>query len=162
MALTTVRLQHYIMDINHWMSAHRQKLNIDNTELIWTGTNYNVFSYCWKCKFPVIGADVILPSQHVSQLELVISADLGLEKHVSNVSTTCFRHLHRLRHIRCSLCTESATTLMHAFVTSQVDYSNTVFVRARKSVTNKLQQVLNVAALLVSGTRKFDRADVTL
>ena len=58
---------------------------------------------------------------------------------------------------------------MHAFVTSQVDYSNTVFVRARKSVTNKLQQVLNVAALLVSGTRKFDRgltqllhADLTL
>jgi len=34
---------------------------------------------------------------------------------------------------------------------------NVVFVRTPKSVTNKLQRVLNVAAWVVSGTRKFDR-----
>jgi len=33
-ALTIVRLQHCIMDINHWMSANRLKLNMDKTELI--------------------------------------------------------------------------------------------------------------------------------
>ena len=31
---------------------------------------------------------------------MVIAADLGLEKHVSNVSATCFRHLRQLRLIR--------------------------------------------------------------
>ena len=42
-ALTIVRLQHCIMDINHWMSASRLKLNMDKTELIWTGsTKYSV------------------------------------------------------------------------------------------------------------------------
>jgi len=38
---------------------------------------------------------------------------------------------------------------VHAFVTSQIDYCNAVFVEALKSVTNKLQRVLNVAARMV-------------
>ena len=38
------------------------------------------------------------------------------------------RNLRRLRHIRRSLSTESATTLVHIFVTSQIDYCNVVFV----------------------------------
>ena len=82
------------------------------------------------------------------------SADLGLEKHVSNVSATCLRHLRQLRHIRRSLSTVSATTLVHAFVASRVDYCN---VGDLKSVTSKLQRVLNAAARVFSGTRTFDR-----
>ena len=46
---------------------------------------------------------------------------------------------------------------MHAFVTSRVDCCNAVFVGAPKSVTSKLQRVLNVAAWVVTGTRKIDR-----
>ena len=90
------------MDINHWMSANRLKLNMDKTEMIWTGTKYSVTVI--NASFPSLrlDADVILPSQHVRLLGVVISADLGLEKHVSNVS---FRHLRRLRHIQRSLST---------------------------------------------------------
>jgi len=72
-------------------------------------------------------------------------------------SAICFHHLRRLRHIRRSLTSESAMTLVHAFVTSCVDYCNVVFARAPKIITNKLQQVLHSAARVVSGTRKFDR-----
>ena len=49
-------------------------------------------------------------------------------------------------------------TILLAFVTSRVDYCNTVLVGALKSVTDKLQRVLNAAARIVTaGTRKFDR-----
>jgi len=47
--------------------------------------------------------------------------------------------------------------MVHAFVMSRVDYCNVVFAGAPKAVTNKLQRVLNAAARVVSGTRKFDR-----
>ena len=40
---------------------------------------------------------------------------------------------------------------------SRVEYCNVVFAGAPKAVTNKLQRVLNAAARVVSGTRKFDR-----
>jgi len=45
---------------------------------------------------------------------------------------------------------------VHAFVSSHVDYCNAIFVGVPKNVTDKLQRVLNAAARIVSGTRKYD------
>ena len=48
-------------------------------------------------------------------------------------------------------------TLVHAFVTSRVDYCNAILAEAPKSITDKLQRVVNAAARIVSDTRKYDR-----
>jgi len=53
-------------------------------------------------------------------------------------------------------CVKSNTT--ETFVTSCVYYGNTVLVGAPKSVTDKLQRVLNAAARIGTSTRKYDRA----
>ena len=47
-------------------------------------------------------------------------------------------------------------TLVHAFVTSHVDYCNAILAGASKSTTDKLQRVLNAAALVFSDTQKYD------
>jgi len=51
---------------------------------------------------------------------------------------------------------------VYAFVTSRVDYCNAVYAWAPKTVTDKLQRVLNAAARVVSDTRKFDRGLTSL
>ena len=86
-----------------------------------------------------------------------VGCHCSLEKHVTNVSMTCFYHLRQLWHTRRTLSTESATTLVHASVMSQVDYCNVVFAAAPKAITDKLQRVLNAAARVVIDTRRFDR-----
>jgi len=48
-------------------------------------------------------------------------------------------------------------TLVHAIVTSRIDYCNVLLVDALKATNDKLQCLLNAAAHLVSDTRKFDR-----
>jgi len=140
------------------MSANRLKLNMDKTKLLWAGTRHSLSMGDDSFPSLQLGAAIIAPSQHVRVLGVIFSADLSLEKHVSNVSVTCFHHLCRLWHIRCSLTSESPMTLVHAFVTSRVDYRycNIVFAGAPK-IINKLQRVLNSAARVVSGTRKFNR-----
>ena len=40
---------------------------------------------------------------------------------------------------------------------SRIDYCNTVLAGAPRTVTDELQRVLNVAARVITGTRKFDR-----
>ena len=75
----------------------------------------------------------------------------------STVMNAGFHHLRQLRRIRRSANRDSAVTLVHEFVTSRVDYCNAVFAAAPKVTTNKLQRVLNAAARVVTGTRKFDR-----
>jgi len=64
--------------------------------------------------------------------------------------------LRQLRRVRRSLDDESAAILVHAFVTFRVDNCNLLLAGAPKSVTDKLQRVMNVAARVVSGT-KYDR-----
>ena len=67
-----------------------------------------------------------------------------------------------VKRVRRSLDTESVKTLVHAFVTSRVDYCNSVLSSAPKKVMDKLQHVQNVAARLVTGTRKYERGLSTL
>jgi len=90
--------EHCIQDIHQWMLGNRLKLNMDNTELLWAGTRRLLLDFT----FPSLqlAVDVITPKQHARVLEVVVSADLSLEKHVTNVSVTCFHHLRRLRDIR--------------------------------------------------------------
>jgi len=56
-----------------------------------------------------------------------------------------------------SLNANSVATLVHTFVTLHVDYSNAILAGASKSITDKLQRVLNAAAHTVGDTCKYDR-----
>jgi len=98
--------------------------------------------------FPVLqlGLDLITSSDYVRLLGATITPDLNLDRHVSVVSASCFYWLRQLRRTRRSLDQESAVTLVHAFVTSRVDYCNILLAGAPKVTTDKFQRVLNAAA----------------
>jgi len=64
----------------------------------------------------------------VRLLDVTISSDLSLERHVSGTCSTCFCWLRQIRRIRRSHDTESTKTFVHAFIASCVDYCNTVLV----------------------------------
>jgi len=88
---------------------------------------------------------------------VTVAADLSLDKHVSSVCKTCCFWLHQLRRVFHSLDTESLKTLVHAFVTSRMDYCNSVLASSLKMITDELQRVLNATARLISGTGMYDR-----
>jgi len=66
---------------------------------------------------------------HVRVLGVTSSCDLSLDKHVSTVCAQSFFWLRQLRRVRRSLDDESMKTMVHAFVTTRVDFCNTVFAR---------------------------------
>jgi len=80
-----------------------------------------------------------------------------LDKHVTAVSAKCNFPLRQLRRVRWrrSLDDESVAMLVHAFVTSRIDYCNGLLAGAPKVVTDKLQRVMNSAARIIN-TWKFD------
>ena len=78
-------------------------------------------------------------------------------KHVGTTSSSCFYWLRQIRGIRRSLDAESAKTLVHAFITSLIDGCNTVLARSPRTITVRLQRLLNAAARVVSDTGKFNR-----
>ena len=104
-----------------------------------------------------LGHDFITASDHVCLLGATISFALSLDRHVANVSSTGFYCLRQLRRVRRSLDMDSATTLVHSFVSSRVDYCNILLASSPKVVTDRLQRVLNAAAPVVSSTHKYDQ-----
>jgi len=150
------RLKECIIDVGRWMSANRLKLNTDKTELFWTGSRHSISQLHGHGPSIQLGTDTVPACDHVWLLGVIISADLSLDRHVSVVSSASFYWLWQLRRVRRSLDDESAGILVHAFVTSRVDYCNLLLAGAPKSVTDKLQWVMNAAARVVSGTKKYD------
>ena len=138
------------------MSANRLKLNPDKTELLWAGSKYSWTLLGSSGLSLQLDSDTIMASDHVRVLGVTFSCDLSLDKHVSTVCAQSFFWLRQLRRVRRSLDDKSTKTMVHAFVTTRVDFYNTVFAGAPRSVTDKLQRVMNAAARLISGTRKYD------
>ena len=130
---------HLIHDVGQWMSANRLKLNTEKTEQLWVGSRHGQSSVT-DCRPSLqLGADTITAQDDVRLLGVTILSDLSLQHHVSNVSATSFYWLRQLRRVRRLLDSESAATLIHAFVTSLVDQCNVVLAGATKSVTGCLQ-----------------------
>jgi len=105
-----------------------------------------------------LGNDTIDVVDAVRVLGVLITSDLCLDNHVTSVSTKCYFQLHQMRRVRRSLDEESVATLVHAFVTSSIDYCNGLLAGAPKAVTDKLQRFMNSAARIVSNMRKFDHS----
>ena len=91
----------------------------------------------------------------VSNLGILFDEQLSMADHVTAVCKSCFFQLRLLRLIRSCLTMDSAKTLVHAFISSRLDYCNSLLVGAADCIIRKLQ-VQNAAARLIAGTRKFD------
>ena len=76
--------------------------------------------------------------------------------HIRRLSAKCIYHLRQLRVVRRTLTDDAAKTLVHAFITSRIDYCNSVFSRASSKHVRPLQSVLHAAARLITRRRKFD------
>jgi len=61
-----------------------------------------------------------------------------------------------MRIVRKSLILEAAKTMVHAFVTSRLDYCNSILYGASAVHIRPLQNVLNAAARLILRKRKYD------
>ena len=79
-----------------------------------------------------------------------------MNKHVDRTVQAAFFKLREIAYYRRFLTTDSLKTLVHAYVTSRLDYCNSVLIGLPDHLLCKLQSVLNAAARLVTGTRKFD------
>jgi len=64
--------------------------------------------------------------------------------------------------VRSSLTLEAAKTLVHAFVSSRLDYCNSLLYEISDGQLTKRQTVQNATARVVTGTRKFDHITLLL
>ena len=91
----------------------------------------------------------ISPSPSVRNLGTWFDPHLDMDVHITKICSSAFYYLYIIRHIRKYLSRSSSETLIHAFITSRLDYCNSVLYGLPKYQLSKLQRVMNASARLV-------------
>ena len=143
-----------VENIDLWMSRNRLKLNPDKTQVIWIGTRQQLAKV--KIDQLTLSGAVIQFSTTVTDLGVLVDSQLTKADHVSSVCRSCFFQLRQLRQIRSAVTVDALKTLIHSFVSSRIDYCNSLLSGISDGTLRKLQSVQNAAARLLTGTCKFD------
>ena len=84
-------------------------------------------------------------------------SDFSFAKHVQNVCKSCFIQLRDFRNIRQFLTQDAAVSVANAFVSSRLDYCNSLFRSLSKFNLHRLQSIQNSAARIVTNSSRFTR-----
>ena len=125
----------------------RVMLNDDKTELMLIGTRQQLQKV--NLNDITVGDTVVEAKSVVRNLGSWFDRNLDMSSHISKQCASAFYHLHNISRIRRFLSTDTTKALVHAFVTSRVDYCNSLLYGLPASHLNKVQRVLNAAARLV-------------
>ena len=87
-----------------------------------------------------------------------IDKNLDMNKHVSNIVSHCYKILKDIGRIRKNLEKNHIENLVHAVISTRLDYCNSLLVNIDKENLNKLQKVQNSAARLVLGRGRRESA----
>ncbi len=115
------KLTECVKNIKDWMTSNFLLLNSDKTEILLIGpkdSTQNLLDY----NLQLDGCTVT--SSTVKNLGVILDSNLSFENHISNVTKTAFFHLRNIAKLRNMLSVSDAEKLVHAFMSSRLDYCN--------------------------------------
>ena len=147
------KMEACIQDIRQWMAVNFLKLNDDKTEVIVFHSRHHAPPQFNSVN---IGLENITASKAARNIGVTFDSTMTLQPHINAMTSSMFHQIRKIGMIRKYLDKKSAETLVHAFVTSRLDYCNSLLYGLPQDLTNKLQCVHNTAARIVSRTRKYE------
>ena len=135
-------------------------LNDSKTELLLIGTPKQLSKV--DVHGVSVGNTVVGPSTKARNLGVFFDPNLGMEIHITNVCKSANYMIYNLRRIRKYFDQDSIKTVVHACVTSKLDYCNSLLYGLPESQIRRLQLVQNTCARLICGQSKFSRITPTL
>uniref|UniRef100_A0A669EKP4 Reverse transcriptase domain-containing protein n=1 Tax=Oreochromis niloticus TaxID=8128 RepID=A0A669EKP4_ORENI len=155
-----VKLQECLKDIKTWMAANFLLLNSDKTEVIVLGPE-NLRNMVSKQILTLDGI-TLASSNTVRNLGVIFDQDISFNAHIKQICKTAFFHLRNISKIRNILSQSDAEKLVHAFITSRLDYCNSLLSGSPKNSLRSLQLIQNAAARVLTGTRKREHISPVL
>ena len=129
------------------MTNNKVLLSDDKTEFVMIGTKQLLAKV--NIEHILIGDCVIRAKEVVKNLGTWLDSTLSMNSHVNNTCSNAFYYMFNIRRIRKYLSRRSTKTLIHAFVSSRVDYCLPAY------HLNKLQKVQNAAVRLIFQESKY-------
>ena len=143
-----------IGDIHKWLANNMLKLNDDKTEVILFTSKHALKSH--PSVAVTVGEQHVRPATSIRNLGVIYDQPLSMIQHVNSVCRVGYMHVRNIGRIRRYLTEDATKTMIHALVTSRLDYCNAVLYGLPASVTNKMQRLQNTCARIITRTRRSD------
>ena len=152
-------IENCVAELRSWMISNMLMVNDSKTEFLIVGSKQQLERV--NIPFIHVGEDQITPVTSVRNLGVIFDSNLKMDMQITKACQIAY-HVHNIRRIRKFLSQEATCTIIHAFITSQIDYCNSLMNGLPENLIKKLQRVQNTAARLVFNLRKYDRITPTL
>jgi hypothetical protein len=136
------------------MQSNRLQLNTAKTEVLWCASTRQ--QHLIPNDPLMVGLDPVLPVQSVRDLGIYLDSDLSMRTHVTRTVSGCFAVLRQIRSIRRCVSRSVVQSLIVSLVLSRLDYGGATLAGLPARLLERLQSVMNAAARLIYGFRKFD------
>uniref|UniRef100_A0A669CP39 Reverse transcriptase domain-containing protein n=1 Tax=Oreochromis niloticus TaxID=8128 RepID=A0A669CP39_ORENI len=140
-----------LRDVKEWVSQNFLTLNEKKTEII-------VFDRDTSSGRlnDIFGPAASHLTDAVRNLGVIMDSSFKLDKQVSSVVKSSFHQLRLISKAKSYIPYKDLEKLIHAFITTRLDYCNSLYMGLQLSLLQRLQLVQNAAARLLTGSRKYD------
>ncbi len=147
------RVELCVSEIRLWLQKHMLKQNDEKTEVVLMGLKSTLK------KVPNItvhiGDESIPPTESVRNIGVVMDRHITMKEHVLATCKSANFQLYSIGRIRKYLTQDACKKLVHAFVTSKLDYANALLYGVPDYLLKKLQAIQNTAARIIYKLPKF-------
>uniref|UniRef100_A0A8C6KUQ2 Reverse transcriptase domain-containing protein n=1 Tax=Nothobranchius furzeri TaxID=105023 RepID=A0A8C6KUQ2_NOTFU len=152
------RLQACLEDIKNWMTLNFLLLNQDKTEVLIFGPEIQKRKLLSQS--PDLNGITLISENKVRNLGVIFDQDMSFKSQVKQVCRISFFHLRNIAKIRSILSRSDAEKLV--FITSRLDYCNSLLSGSPQNVVKSLQLVQNAAARVLMRIKKRDHISPVL
>jgi aerobic-type carbon monoxide dehydrogenase small subunit (CoxS/CutS family) len=148
------KLEDIIASVQSWMCKHHLKLNSDKTEFLVISSK--PVSKKLKPVHMNINSHIIEPTSMARNIGVIMDSHMSMESHVSSICKAAYFHIRNISRLKKYLDKDSLETIIHAFISSKLDYCNSLLCGISAAQLSRLQRIQNVAARILTGTPKSD------
>ena len=142
-----------IRALRAWMILYKMKLNGDKTGFLIIGTSQQLKKV--RTDTLSVGDAIISPVLSARNLGAYFDSNMTLVPFINNACKSAFSELYNIRRIRKYPTTDTSKTLVHAMITSRIDYCYSFLCGLPDNSLNKRQRVQNADVRPITGTAKF-------
>uniref|UniRef100_H3B8T4 Reverse transcriptase domain-containing protein n=1 Tax=Latimeria chalumnae TaxID=7897 RepID=H3B8T4_LATCH len=139
-----------------WLAGSWLKLNQSKSEVLLVGRGPMFENFTDSFSPPMINGESLRSVKVTKSLGVLLDSSLTMERQISSVVSAGFFHLRNIKKLCPILPHDSLATLMHAFVSSRIDYCNALYAGLPLKLIRRLQLIQNSAARVVKNVSRFD------
>ena len=137
------------------MDSNGLRINDNKTEFIILGSKNSLQKVDDGQLVLHVGDKVIKPVTKVRNLGVIFNNNMSFVEHVSSISKSVRYQLRNLGFIRRFLTPRACEQLIHALISSRLDYCNAILFGLNKQQLDRLQSLQNASARLLTFTPRM-------